>query len=105
MSEDPKPPTSKRQEHTDRHEEALSVQKLANEIMAAVREGGSSVEHNLRLRSIIQRCRDNNIPPHNINEAIMKLKELSTAMAVARIGQADIDTIAFSIALWLRGPF
>jgi YebC/PmpR family DNA-binding regulatory protein len=46
--------------------------KLAKEIMVAVREGGSSPEQNFRLRLIIQKCRDNNMPSENIERAIKK---------------------------------
>ncbi len=46
--------------------------KLAKEIMVAVREGGSSPEQNYRLRLIVQKCRDNNMPSENIERAIKK---------------------------------
>lgn len=46
--------------------------KLTKEIMVAVREGGSSPEQNFRLRLIIQKCRDNNMPSENIERAIKK---------------------------------
>ncbi len=46
--------------------------KLAKEIMVSVREGGSSPEQNFRLRLIIQKCRDNNMPSENIERAIKK---------------------------------
>lgn len=46
--------------------------KLAREIMLAVREGGSSPEHNFRLRLAVQRCRENNMPMENIERAIKR---------------------------------
>jgi len=46
--------------------------KLAKEIMVAVREGGSNPEQNFRLRLIMQKCRDNNMPSENIERAIKK---------------------------------
>jgi len=46
--------------------------KLAKEIMVAVRDGGSNPEHNFRLRLIVQKCRDNNMPLENIERAIKK---------------------------------
>ena len=46
--------------------------KLAKEIMVAVRDGGSNPEHNFRLRLIVQKCRDNNMPLENIERALKK---------------------------------
>jgi YebC/PmpR family DNA-binding regulatory protein len=46
--------------------------KLAREIMVAVREGGSDPEHNFRLRLIVQKCRDSNMPWENIERAIRR---------------------------------
>ncbi|RLC95530.1 MAG: YebC/PmpR family DNA-binding transcriptional regulator [Chloroflexi bacterium] len=46
--------------------------KLTKEIMVAVRDGGSNPEHNVRLRLLIQKCRDNNMPSDNIERAIKK---------------------------------
>ena len=46
--------------------------KLAKEIMAAVREGGSNPDQNFRLRLVIQKCRDNNMPSENIDRAVKK---------------------------------
>lgn len=46
--------------------------KLGREIMVAVREGGSNPEHNFRLRLIVQKCRDNNMPLENIERAIKR---------------------------------
>ena len=59
--------------------------KLGREIMLAVREGGSSPEHNFRLRLAIQKCRDNNMPLENIERAIKRAagEEASTNLAEA----------------------
>ncbi len=46
--------------------------KLAREIIVAVREGGSNPEANFRLRLVIQRARDNNMPLDNIERAIKR---------------------------------
>ena len=46
--------------------------KLAREITVAVREGGSNPEANFRLRLVIQRARDNNMPLDNIERAIKR---------------------------------
>lgn len=46
--------------------------KLTKEIMAAVREGGSNPDQNFRLRLVIQKCRDNNMPSENIDRAVKK---------------------------------
>ena len=46
--------------------------KLTKEIMAAVREGGGNPDQNFRLRLVIQKCRDNNMPSENIDRAIKK---------------------------------
>jgi len=46
--------------------------KLAREIMVAVRESGPSPEANFRLRLVIQKARDSNMPSENIERAIKK---------------------------------
>ncbi|HJX69580.1 MAG TPA: YebC/PmpR family DNA-binding transcriptional regulator [Dehalococcoidia bacterium] len=46
--------------------------KLAKEIMVAAREGGGDPEHNFRLRLIVQKCRDSNMPLENIERAIKR---------------------------------
>lgn len=46
--------------------------KLTREIMVAVREGGASPEANFRLRLVIQKARDNNMPLDNIERAIKR---------------------------------
>jgi YebC/PmpR family DNA-binding regulatory protein len=46
--------------------------KLTREIIASVREGGSSVDGNYRLRLAIQKARDSNMPLDNIQRAIQR---------------------------------
>ena len=46
--------------------------KLAREIIVAVREGGDNPESNFRLRLVIQKARDNNMPLDNIERAIKR---------------------------------
>lgn len=46
--------------------------KLAREIIVAVREGGDNPEGNYRLRLVIQKARDNNMPMDNIERAIKR---------------------------------
>ena len=46
--------------------------KLAREIIVAARQGGPSPEGNFRLRLVIQKARDNNMPLENIERAIKR---------------------------------
>ena len=46
--------------------------KLGKEIMVAVHDGGSNPDQNFRLRLIVQKCRDSNMPSDNIERAIKK---------------------------------
>jgi len=46
--------------------------KLAREIIVAVRESGDNPESNFRLRLVIQKARDNNMPLDNIERAIKR---------------------------------
>ncbi len=46
--------------------------KLSREIEAAVRQGGDNPEMNFRLRLIIQKARDHNMPIDNIERAIKR---------------------------------
>lgn len=46
--------------------------KLTREIIVAAREGGSNPEINFRLRLVVQRARDNNMPQNNIERAIKR---------------------------------
>jgi len=59
--------------------------KLAREIMVAVREGGSNPEHNFRLRLILQKCRDNNMPLENIERAIKRAAGEGASIALAEV--------------------
>lgn len=57
--------------------------KLAREIMVAVREGGSDPKHNFRLRLILQKCRDHNMPLENIERAIKRAAGEGPGIALA----------------------
>jgi YebC/PmpR family DNA-binding regulatory protein len=46
--------------------------KLGREIMVAARQGGGNLEGNFRLRLIVQKARDINMPLENIERAIKK---------------------------------
>ncbi|TET26237.1 MAG: YebC/PmpR family DNA-binding transcriptional regulator [Dehalococcoidia bacterium] len=46
--------------------------KLTREIIIAVRQGGSNPETNFRLRLVVQRARDSNMPSDNIERAIKR---------------------------------
>jgi YebC/PmpR family DNA-binding regulatory protein len=46
--------------------------KLAREIIVAVRQGGTSLDSNFRLRLAVQKARDNNMPSDNIERAIKR---------------------------------
>ena len=46
--------------------------KLAREIMVSARQGGADPEVNFRLRLVVQRARDNNMPLDNIERAIKR---------------------------------
>jgi len=46
--------------------------KLAREIIVAVREAGPNPETNFRLRLVVQKARDNNMPLDNIDRAIKR---------------------------------
>ncbi|MFC2038533.1 YebC/PmpR family DNA-binding transcriptional regulator [Chloroflexota bacterium] len=56
--------------------------KIAREIIVAVREGGSNQDMNFRLRLVVQKARDNNMPLDNIDRAIKR-------------GSGEIDGAAF----------
>jgi YebC/PmpR family DNA-binding regulatory protein len=57
--------------------------KLAKEIMVAVRDGGSNPEQNYRLRLIMQKCRDSNMPSDNVERAIKKASGEAGSAALA----------------------
>ena len=46
--------------------------RLAREISIAVREGGSDIESNFRLRLAVEKARANNMPKENIDRAIKR---------------------------------
>lgn len=46
--------------------------KLAREIIVAVRQGGTNLDSNFRLRLAVQKARDNNMPSDNIERAIKR---------------------------------
>lgn len=46
--------------------------KLAKEISIAAKQGGGKAETNARLRMIVQKARDNNMPADNIDRAVKK---------------------------------
>ncbi len=46
--------------------------KLAREMMVAAREGGGDIETNFRLRLVVQKARESNMPGDNIQRAIQK---------------------------------
>ena len=46
--------------------------KLTREIILMVREGGSNLENNFRLKLAVQKARDNNMPSENIERAIKR---------------------------------
>jgi len=46
--------------------------KLAREIIVASREGGGDINSNFRLRLVVQKARENNMPNDNIQRAIQK---------------------------------
>ena len=46
--------------------------KLTREIIVAVREGGSNPEMNFRLRLVVQKARDSNMPMDNIERAVKR---------------------------------
>ena len=46
--------------------------KLAKEIIVASRQGGPSIDMNIRLRMAVQKAKDNNMPNDNIDRAIKK---------------------------------
>ncbi|MBL7208614.1 MAG: YebC/PmpR family DNA-binding transcriptional regulator [Dehalococcoidia bacterium] len=62
--------------------------KLTREIMVAVREGGASTESNFRLRLVIQRARDNNMPVENIERAV---KRASGAQEAASLSEVTVE--------------
>ncbi|MGE5561218.1 MAG: YebC/PmpR family DNA-binding transcriptional regulator [Chloroflexota bacterium] len=46
--------------------------KIGREIIVAVRHGGPNPEANIRLKAVVQKARENNMPLDNINRAIAR---------------------------------
>lgn len=46
--------------------------KIGRELMVAVRHGGPNPDANVRLKAVVQKARENNMPMDNINRAIAK---------------------------------
>lgn len=59
--------------------------KLTREIMVAVRQGGTSPEGNFRLRLVIQKARENNMPFDNIKRAIEKASGPGEGVSLAEV--------------------
>lgn len=64
--------TIKRQKGVTDAKRSQLFTKLGREIDAAVRQGGDNPEMNFRLRLIIQKARDHNMPIDNIERAIKR---------------------------------
>lgn len=62
--------TIKRQKKANDQKRGKLFTKLAHEIVVAVREGGEDPEYNFRLRLVLDRARDANMPKDNIQRAI-----------------------------------
>ncbi|NWF78267.1 MAG: YebC/PmpR family DNA-binding transcriptional regulator [Chloroflexi bacterium] len=59
--------------------------KLAREITIAARQGGPSLESNFRLRLVVQKARDNNMPLENIERAIKRGSGGADASALTEV--------------------
>jgi len=59
--------------------------KLTREIIVAVKEGGPDPANNFRLRLILQKARDNNMPNDNIERAIKKASGEGGASALSEM--------------------
>jgi YebC/PmpR family DNA-binding regulatory protein len=64
--------TIKRQKGVADSKRSQLFTKLGREVDAAVRQGGDNPEMNFRLRLIIQKARDHNMPIENIERAIKR---------------------------------
>jgi len=62
----------KRQKGMDDAKRGQVYTKLSREIIIAVREGGPSPDANFRLRLVIQKAREQNMPNDNVERAIKK---------------------------------
>jgi YebC/PmpR family DNA-binding regulatory protein len=59
--------------------------KLAREISVAVRQGGADTEANFKLRLIMQKARDNNMPLENIDRAIKRASGGTDGAALSEV--------------------
>jgi YebC/PmpR family DNA-binding regulatory protein len=59
--------------------------KLAREIIVAVRQGGTNLDTNFRLRLAVQKARDNNMPSDNIERAIKRGSGEAEGVALAEV--------------------
>jgi len=59
--------------------------KLGREISVAVRQGGADTQSNFKLRLIIQKARDNNMPLENIDRAIKRASGGTDGAALSEI--------------------
>ena len=75
----------KRQKGVDDAKRGQLFTKLAKEIMVAARDGGGDPDHNFRLRLIVQKCRDSNMPMENIERAIKKATGGGEAAALTEV--------------------
>lgn len=61
--------------------------KIAREIIVAAKEGGASVDSNLRLKMAVQKARENSMPADNIKRAIQR--------GTGEVDGAHYDEIAY----------
>src|SRR5512136_2648353 len=59
--------------------------KLAREIAVAVRQGGADQQNNFKLRLIIQKARDSNMPLENIDRAIKRASGGTDGAALSEV--------------------
>ena len=59
--------------------------KLAREISVAVRQGGADTQANFKLRLIMQKARDNNMPLENIDRAIKRASGGADGAALSEV--------------------
>jgi len=59
--------------------------KLAREISVAVRQGGADTQSNFKLRLIMQKARDNNMPLENIDRAIKRASGGADGAALSEV--------------------
>lgn len=61
--------------------------KIGRELAVAVKEGGPDVNSNAKLRLVVQKAKDNNMPNDNINKAIKK--------ASGELGNVNYESIIY----------